>query len=160
VEWCDVEEYLSTRPTCWRPGVKLPKPRYTIKRLMIGIAVLAVLLAGGLWAVEWMSQPIPLPRYVEYKTATLPATASADSDETTFLGTVTSVDPSNTDHPYLKWAVTLSVDKVESGPSPGKGFWFAIHSPSQDGVKVGQRYRLTVRKNGNGYKLISRDQVP
>ena len=140
--------------------MKLPDVRYTIKRLMIGIAVLAVLLAGGLWAVELMSRPIPLPRYVPYKKeADEPANLSAiavpaNAVDSTFLGTVTSVDPNNTDHPFLKWVVTLSIDKVDSGPSPGKSFWFAIHSPSQEGVKVGQRYRMMVRKNGGGYELI------
>jgi hypothetical protein len=87
------------------------------------------------------------------------ASVPTNSNESTFLGTVTSIDIGNTKHPYLKWVVTLSIDKVDSGPSPGTGFWFAIHSPSQEGVKVGQRYRLTVRKNDNGYELIPRDQA-
>ena len=79
---------------------------------------------------------------------------------TTFHGTVTSIDIGNTKHPYLKWVVTLAIDKVDSGPSPGKSFWFAIHSPSQEHVKVGQRYRIMATKNGDGYEVISHDQVP
>jgi len=87
------------------------------------------------------------------------ASALANAGEVTFLGTVTSVDVGNLNHPYLRWVVTLKIDKVVSGPSPGEGFWFAIHSPSQEGVKVGQRYRITANKNGDGYDLVSRDRV-
>jgi hypothetical protein len=75
----------------------------------------------------------------------------------TFLATVTRVEPGNVRDPYLKWTVTLTVDQVVSGPSPGTGFWFAIHSPSQDGVKVGDRYKITALKKGNGYEIISRE---
>ena len=60
-------------------------------------------------------------------------------------------------HPNLKWIVTLKVNQVVSGPSPGAGFWFAIHSPSEEGVKVGNRYRITAVKKGNGYEIIARE---
>lgn len=100
-------------------------------------------------------------------TTTLPAaavrkpavSAPALAEETTFVGTVTSVDIGKTQHPHLKWVVTLAVDWVDSGPSPGESFWFAIHSPSQEGVKVGQRYRITARKKGDGYDLIAHNRV-
>ena len=75
----------------------------------------------------------------------------------TFLATVTSVEPDNPSHPYLKWTVTLTVDKVVSSPSPGAGFWFAIHSPSQDHVRVGNRFKITAVKKGDGYEILSRE---
>jgi hypothetical protein len=79
--------------------------------------------------------------------------------EVTFLGTVTSVDIGNLHHPHLRWVVNLKIDKVVSGPSPGEGFWFAIHSPTLDGVKVGQRYRITANKGRDGYTVVSRERV-
>ncbi len=72
-----------------------------------------------------------------------------------FRGTVTSVDIGNTGHPSLRWLVQLKVDKVISGPSPGPGFWFAIHSPSHEGVEVGQRYGVTAIKIGDTYEQLS-----
>ena len=44
--------------------MRLPQLRFTIRRLMIGIALLALLLAVGMWAWEWISEPIPLPHSV------------------------------------------------------------------------------------------------
>jgi hypothetical protein len=79
--------------------------------------------------------------------------------ETTFLGTVTSVDIGDTDHPYLKWVVTLKIDRIDSGPSPGESFRYAIHSPSQEGIKVGQRYRISAKQVGDGYELLSRGRM-
>jgi hypothetical protein len=46
--------------------MRLPTVRFTLQGLMIGIAILAVLLAGGFSAVRWMTRPIPLPHYVDY----------------------------------------------------------------------------------------------
>ncbi len=60
-------------------------------------------------------------------------------------------------HPYLRYTVRLKVDQVVSGPSPGDGFWFAIHSPSQSDIKVGQSYKIVAEKQGDGYEIISRD---
>jgi hypothetical protein len=88
-----------------------------------------------------------------------PTAAPASADVSTFVGTVTGVDPGNTDHPYLKWVVTLTIDEVLSGPPPGLSFWFAIHSPSQEGVKVGQRYRIAAKKNVDGFDVISHDRA-
>jgi hypothetical protein len=87
------------------------------------------------------------------------ASAGAKAGEVTFLGTVTSVDIGNLHHPYLRWVVNLKIDKVISGPSPGEGFWFAIHSPSQEGIKAGQRYRITAKQNRDGYTLVLRQRV-
>jgi hypothetical protein len=85
--------------------------------------------------------------------------AVANAGEVTFLGTVTSVDIGNLHHPYLRWVVTLTIDNVISGDSPGEGFWFAIHSPSLEAVKVGQRYRITAIKDRDGFELVSRQRV-
>ncbi len=66
-------------------------------------------------------------------------TAPENEGESTFLATVTRVEINDVHHPYLNWVVVLGVDKLTLGPPVGEGFWFAIHSPSQEGVKVGQR---------------------
>lgn len=87
------------------------------------------------------------------------APAFTNKNESTFIGTVTGVDIGNVRHPYLRWLVTLKIDQVVSGPSPGEGFWFAIHSPSQEGLKVGQRYRISARKTKDGYELMSRARL-
>ena len=34
-------------------------------------------------------------------------------------------------------------------------FWFLIHSPSQEHIEVGQRYKMTVEKTGDGYDIVS-----
>jgi hypothetical protein len=94
-------------------------------------------------------------------------TAPANAGESTFLATVSRVDMNNLQHPYLWWVVTLKIDQAVSGPSISGDFSFPIHSPSQDGIKVGQRYKMTVRKNGDGvrssrtngdgYDIVSRE---
>ncbi len=51
-----------------------PKPairkRLTIGTIMIGVALLALLFAGGRWAAKWaverFGQPVPLPHYEPY----------------------------------------------------------------------------------------------
>jgi hypothetical protein len=85
--------------------------------------------------------------------------ALANDRAVTFLGTVTDVDIRNLHHPSLWWVVNLKIEKVESGSYPGTDFWFAIHSPSQENVKVGQRYRIIAYKSGEGYTVFSREQV-
>jgi hypothetical protein len=83
-----------------------------------------------------------------------------NTDDVTFTGTVTSVEIANLEHPYLKWVVTLAVDEVRSGASPGKSLWFAIHSPTLEGAEVGGRYLITAKKNtGGGYDVISHDRL-
>jgi hypothetical protein len=77
-----------------------------------------------------------------------------------FLGTVTGVDIWNVHHPYLRYIITLKVDEVLSGPSPGDSFWFAIHSPSLEGLKVGRRVGIRARKTAEGYDILSRSRYP
>jgi hypothetical protein len=85
------------------------------------------------------------------------ALAPPISGASTFLATVTRIEPGDLRDPSLKCTVTLTVDQVISGPSPGTAFWFAIHSPSQDGVKIGRRYKITALKKDNGFEIISRE---
>ncbi len=100
-----------------------------------------------------MSAPRPV---AIQKTA---ASAGPDEGESTFIGTVTSIGMLAEYHPYLKFAVNLKIDTVESGPSPGNGFWFAIHSPSMERVKEGQRYRIVANKGVDGWTLVSRKRL-
>ncbi len=79
--------------------------------------------------------------------------------EATFIGTVRSIDLLPKRDPYFRFAVNLKIDRVVSGPSPGNGFWFAIHSPSQSRVKEGQRYRITANKSVDGWTIISRTRL-
>jgi hypothetical protein len=86
-----------------------------------------------------------------------PAAASPKvGDDTDFLGTVTGIDIGDVRHPYLRWNVTVKIDEVLSGHRPGDSFWFAIHSPSQENIKVGQRLRIRARKTAEGYVVESR----
>jgi hypothetical protein len=92
--------------------------------------------------------------------AARPAPESAEAGElTVFLGMITAIDPSNVRHPYLKWAVIVRVDEVVAGPRPGDAFWFAIHSPSEEGLKVGQRLRIRARKTAEGFAFRSYARV-
>jgi len=77
---------------------------------------------------------------------------TSEPDEAVFLGTVTRID--NLGHipdPFLRYVVTLKIDKVTQGSLPMETFQLAIHSPSREGVELGQRYRISVRRSGAGY---------
>jgi hypothetical protein len=76
-------------------------------------------------------------------------------DDTDFFGTITSIDIGNVRHPFLRWNVTVKIDEILSGHRPGDSFWFAIHSPSQEGFKVGQRVRIRATKTADGYSVRS-----
>jgi hypothetical protein len=56
--------------------MRLPRVRLTIGSLMSFIAILALLFAGGKWAVEWVverfGQPVPLPHYEPYHPTKVP----------------------------------------------------------------------------------------
>jgi hypothetical protein len=122
---------------------------HTLGRMLV-VAVFAFTLVASVIRPS-MLEPVAVQK---------PATSDLANDAAvTFLGTVTSVDIRNLHHPSLRWVVNLKIDKVESGSYPGTDFWFAIHSPSQEGVKVGQRYRITAHKSGDGYTVFSREQV-
>ncbi len=82
------------------------------------------------------------------------APISTDPGALTFVGTVTSIEPSALHQRNLSWKVILRVDEVISGRSPGPAFWFAIHSPSQEDVQVGYRYRIRADQKGDEYELI------
>jgi hypothetical protein len=79
-------------------------------------------------------------------------------DASTFFATVTQVEIRDMQHPYLRWVVILKIDEVVSGASPGEHFWFAIHSPSREDIKVGERYKITAKKTGDGYEIVSRER--
>lgn len=117
------------------------------RRLLIGLAAMlsGCMPTGG-------ASPISVTRRAE-------TTAQAKLGESTFLATVTRVDIGDVHHTHLRWVVVLKVDKLISGPAVGEGFWFAIHSPSQEGVKVGQRYKVVARKMDGGYEIVSRDRM-
>ncbi len=117
------------------------------RRLLIGLAAMlsGCMPTGG-------ASPIPVTGRAE-------TTAPANLGESTFLATVTRVEIGDVHHPYLNWVVVLRVNKLTSGPPVGEGFWFAIHSPSQEGVKVGQRYKIVARKIDGGYEIVSRDRM-
>jgi hypothetical protein len=61
--------------------MRLSRERLTIGDLMIRIAILALLLAGGRWAVEWIGQPIPLPHYEPYRPTKAPASVIGPASE-------------------------------------------------------------------------------
>jgi hypothetical protein len=117
-------------------------------RLRLSLALSAV-LAGGAACDSRPAAPAARP----------PPGSSEAGDLTVFLGTITDIDPSNTRHPFLKWAVIVRVDEVVSGPRPGDKFWFAIHSPSQEGLEVGQRVRIRARKTAEGFAFRSYSRV-
>jgi hypothetical protein len=122
---------------------------HTLGRMLV-VAVFGFTLVASVIcpsALEPAAVPKPAP------------SAVANDRAVTFLGTVTDVDIRNLHHPSLRWVVNLKVDKVESGSYPGTDFWFAIHSPSQEGVKVGQQYRITAHKSGDGYTVFSRERL-
>ncbi len=78
-------------------------------------------------------------------------------DETVFLGTVTRID--NMDQgpdSFVRWVVTLTIDKVIQGSLPMETFQLAIHSPSQEGVESGHQYRISVRRSGSEYAYCGR----
>jgi hypothetical protein len=75
-----------------------------------------------------------------------------EPDETVFLGTVARIDNlGHTPDPFLRYVVTLKMDKVIRGRLPMDTFQLAIHSPSREGVELGHRYRISVRRSGAGY---------
>lgn len=132
-----------------RPGTRRPLSMKAHFPLILGAA-----LSGCLPACE-KAPAAQTKRSVE----NIPKPGQAGlvvENESTFIGKVSRVEIGNLRHPYMRWVVVLKVDKVISGPSPGDGFWFAIHSPSQEGIKVGQRQRIRARKMADGYEIISR----
>jgi hypothetical protein len=75
-----------------------------------------------------------------------------EPDETVFLGTVTRIDNlGHTPDPVLRYVVTLKIDKVIRGRLPIETFQLGIHSPSREGVELGHRYRISVRRSGARY---------
>jgi hypothetical protein len=85
--------------------------------------------------------------------------AVSNEGEATFIATVTSIELLPKRDPYFRFVVNLNVDNVVSGPSPGNGFRFAIHSPSQERVKEGKRFRIVASKGADGWTLISRKRL-
>jgi hypothetical protein len=74
-------------------------------------------------------------------------------NDLTFLGTITSIEVASTGDPLRKFRVTTKVDEVLSGHLSGKKFSFAIHSPSQSGVEVGQQIRIQALATAEGYSV-------
>jgi hypothetical protein len=134
---------LSEGSPCFRPAAEVPMKRH----LLIG---LTAMLSGCMPSGGTTSIPVA---------GRAGATAPANPGESTFLATVTRVEIGDVHHPYLRWVVVLKVDRLISGSPVGDGFWFAIHSPSQEGVKVGQRYQIVARKKGDGYDIVSRTRM-
>jgi hypothetical protein len=80
-----------------------------------------------------------------------------NSDETVFLGTVTRIDNTGLAYdPYLRWVVTLKIDKMIQGSLAMETFQLAIHSPSREGVELGHQFRISVRKSKAGYDYCGR----
>ena len=77
---------------------------------------------------------------------------TSEPDETAFLGTVTRIDNlGHTPDPFLRYVVTLKIDKVIQGSLPMQTLQLAIHSPSREGVELSHQYRISVRRSGVGY---------
>jgi hypothetical protein len=77
---------------------------------------------------------------------------TSEPDETAFLGTVTRIDNlGHTPDPFLRYVVTLKIDKVIQGSLPMQTFQLAIHSPTREGVELSHQYRISVRRRGVGY---------
>ena len=77
------------------------------------------------------------------------ATAHAGS-RLVFFGTVTRIESGGID-PLKPFVVTTSVDRVLVGHVSGRRFQFAVHSPSQSGLQVGQRYTVKADHTAGGY---------
>ena len=82
--------------------------------------------------------------------------AEADEGEAIFIGTVSSIRMLREHQPYYRFAINLKIDEVQFGLSPGSDFWFAVHSPAQERIKEGQRYRIVAKKSGDDWTLVSR----
>jgi hypothetical protein len=120
-------------------------------QVRLSLAVSAV-LAGSAACNSRPTAPAVRPA----PTSTRAEAAPKAGDRTTFSGTITGIDIGDVRHPYLRWVVTVRVDEVLSGHRPGDSFWFAIHSPSQEGLKVGRRLVIRARKTSDGYEVESR----
>ena len=106
------------------------RSQMTIRGLMIGVVAASLLIA------------------------ILPVTN--EPADTVFLGTVTRIDIGRKSDPFVRWAVTLKIDKVIQGSLPMRTFQLAINSPSQEGVELRQQYRLSVRRSADGYAYCGR----
>lgn len=77
-------------------------------------------------------------------------------NESTFIGSVAGIEITNPDDPIRRWTVTLTVDHVVSGVSPGAVLRLPpVHSPSQEGLVVGRHFTVRVRKQDHRYEVLS-----
>src|SRR4051794_6931025 len=54
-----------------KPAMRLPRPRFTVRRLMIAVAVLACLLVPMIWLVRYLwPKPIPLQMTITWDVIT------------------------------------------------------------------------------------------
>jgi hypothetical protein len=88
------------------------------------------------------------------------AAAPKVGDRTTFSGTITGIEIGNVRHPHLLWIVSMKVDEVLSGHRPADPFRFAVHSPSQENLKVGRRVTIRARREADRYVVESHSRFP
>ena len=80
--------------------------------------------------------------------------SAAPSKTIVLMGTVTEIFQTNAPPPSIKdWAVTIQVEKVNTGKYEEPTFTFAIHSPARAGLKIGHRYRIEATWNGHEYAV-------
>jgi len=80
---------------------------------------------------------------------TNPHAEQAQNKDIEFVGTVTKIYP--VEGLLERWAILVHVDRVVSGEFSGTTFTFAIHSPSQAGLKVGRAYPVKAKWTDKGY---------
>jgi hypothetical protein len=83
------------------------------------------------------------------------APGAKPSKDLLLVVTVTAMK--DTDELRKPWLVSTKVVKVLSGELPGGTFQFAIHSPAQAGLKVGNRYTIPAHWTGDAYEVDELD---
>lgn len=82
-----------------------------------------------------------------------PGAAAGQNMDLVYMGKVRDIRPSPLPQSRLNYVVTTTVEKVLSGPTPGKTFSFRIHSPARAGLQIGRVYRIQAAWIPQGYRV-------